>query len=161
MKILAICGSLKKSSSNLTLLEKAQALVQNDSQITVFAELGQLPWFNPDLLAQPLPNPVIAWKQALAESDAILFACPEYGHSLPGVLKNGIDWVIGSGELYNKRVAITASVAHPERGLKGLGALHQTLSAVDANIVFGDTILQGEDESSQIVAMLEEIICGG
>ena len=119
--------------------------------------LNLSPWFNPDLLDRPLPEPVTRWKQSLIDADAILIACPEYGHSLPGVLKNAIDWVIGSGELYNKRVAITASVPIAERGLNGLAALHQTLSAVDAVIVFADTIVRGEDTQQQIEAMLATI----
>ena len=59
------------------------------------------------------------WRRALAESDAVLIATPEYGFSLPGVLKNGIDWVIGSGELEGKVVAITAAVPAPERVVAG------------------------------------------
>lgn len=86
-----------------------------------------------------------AWRRALAESDAALIASPEYGHSLPGSLKNGIDWVIGSGELHQKLVAITAAVPAPERGRKGLAALALTLRAVDATIVSDAPIPRGPD----------------
>jgi len=55
----------------------------------------------------------------LSASDAVLIASPEYGFSLPGALKNAIDWVIGSGELEGKVVAITAAVPGPERGRRG------------------------------------------
>ena len=68
-------------------------------EVVVFDGLRDLPLFNPDLEAvEPLPA-VESWRSAIAESDALLIASPEYGFSLPGALKNGIDWVIGSGEL--------------------------------------------------------------
>lgn len=59
---------------------------------------------------------MLRWRQTLAESHAVLVASPEYGFSLPGALQNGIDWVIGSGELEEKVVAITAAVPGLERG---------------------------------------------
>ncbi len=158
MNILGICGSLKQTSSNLTLLQTASDRAPAESSLTIFDGIGQLPLFNPDLLDKPLPQPVLDWKQALTDADAILIACPEYGHSLPGALKNAIDWVIGSGEIYNKRTAITAAVPHPERGLKGLAALHQTLSAVDAVIVFADTIVRDDNYEHHIAAMLEVVL---
>lgn len=61
----------------------------------LFDGLRHLPHFNPDTEEPPA---VRDWRKALAGSDAVLIASPEYGHSLPGALKNGIDWVIGSGE---------------------------------------------------------------
>ena len=72
-------------------------------------------------------------RSSTLESDALLIASPEYGHSLPGSLKNAIDWVIGTGELERKVVAITAAVPGPERGRLGLQALRQTLGAVRAS----------------------------
>jgi NAD(P)H-dependent FMN reductase len=61
-----------------------------------------------------VPESVLRWRGMLAASDAVLIASPEYGFSLPGALKNAIDWVIGSGELEGKVVAITAAVPGPE-----------------------------------------------
>ena len=90
----------------------------------------------PDLEAAGPPPSVHAWRRALADGDAVLIALPEYGHSLPGALKNAIDWVIGSGELYRKVVGITAAVPHESRGLRELEALARTLGAVDAILVW-------------------------
>ena len=75
--------------------------------------LATLPHFNPEIEATGVPESVTRWRRALAESDAVLIASPEYGFSLPGALKNAIDWVIGSGELEGKVVAITAAVPRP------------------------------------------------
>src|SRR6185436_19006365 len=105
MKILALCGSLQAKSGNLALLAAAVAAAPPGVEVVVFDGLRDLPHFNPDLEAQGPPESVMTWRRVLAESDALLVASPEYGHSLPGVLKNAIDWVIGSGELEEKTVA--------------------------------------------------------
>src|SRR5882757_2770743 len=85
------------------------------------------------------------WRRAVADADALLIASPEYGHSLPGSLKNAIDWLIGSGELESKVVAVTAAVPIAERGRLGLKALCDTLGAVSAQIVGGEPIVRGLD----------------
>ena len=116
MRILAVCGSLQSQSKNLALLGTAARCVPPAVELVLFDGLGDLPHFNPDIEATATPDSVLRWRQALASSDAVLIACPEYGFSLPGVLKNAIDWVIGSGELEGKIVAITAAVPGPARG---------------------------------------------
>jgi NAD(P)H-dependent FMN reductase len=157
MRILAVCGSLQAKSANLTLLQTAISLAPPGVEIELFDGVRDLPHFNPDLEEPEAPAPVQAWRQALAQSDAVLIACPEYGHSLPGVLKNAIDWVIGSGELEHKVVAITAAVPAPERGRLGLNSLRDTLRAVSAAIVSAVPIARGaglEDELSELLADL-------
>lgn len=77
---------------------------------------------------------------------------------MPGALKNGIDWVIGSGELEGKVVAITSSVPGPERGRRGLHALRDTLSAVRAAIVWGEPIPRGPEFAAQIAALVRALI---
>jgi len=154
--ILAVCGSLNAKSRNLALLEAVVAAAPPDMTIAVSDHLRTLPHFDPDFDSTP-PAEVVAWRKALAESDAILIAAPEYAHSLPGALKNGIDWVVGSGELYRKVVAITASVPHPERGRNGLAALRQTLGAVDAMIVWEEPIDRNGDPRAAIDALLASL----
>jgi NAD(P)H-dependent FMN reductase len=90
----------------------------------------------------------------------VLIAAPEYGHSLPGVLKNAIDWLIGSGELEAKVVAITASVPSAERGRQGLAALRQTLGAVRAVIVSDEPIARGPTSEATMRDMLQRLIDG-
>ena len=158
MRILAICGSLQARSTNLTLLQTALASAPDGVEVVLFDGLRDLPHFNPDLEKSGEPAAVRAWRQALAESDGLLIASPEYGHSLPGVLKNGIDWVIGSGELERKVVAITAAVPGPERGRRGLKALSDTLAAVSATIVGGEPIARGASFDSEITKLLRELI---
>jgi NAD(P)H-dependent FMN reductase len=158
MRILAICGSLQAKSGNRALLTAAAASVPPGVEVVSFDGLRDLPHFNPDIKAAGAPESVLRWRQALAESDAILIATPEYGFSLPGSLKNGIDWVIGSGELEEKVVAITAAVVAPERGRRGLQALRDTLSAVRATIVGGEPIAMGPEFESPVAALVRALI---
>src|SRR5512145_82826 len=113
MRVLAVCGSLESGSGNLALLKTAAALMPPGVDVVFFEGPGDLPHFNPDLEASGVPESVARWRRALSESDAVLIASPEYGFSLPGTLKNAIDWVIGSGELERKVVAITAATTGP------------------------------------------------
>ncbi len=155
-RILAVPGSLGAHSANRSLLEMAISLAPEGVEVVLFDSLGELPHFNPDL--EETPEVVHSWREAIAKSDALLIACPEYGHSLPGVLKNAIDWVIGSGELERKVVAITASVAHEERGRRGLAALRQTLGAVSALIVGGEPIARGPGLAPAVEALLHSLV---
>src|SRR5580765_6329027 len=154
MKILGVCGSLQRQSGNLALLEVAAASTPPGVEVVIFDGLRDLPHFNPDIDANGAPESVRLWRRALDESDAVLIASPEYGFSLPGVLKNGIDWVIGSGELEGKVIAITAAVPAPERGRRGLQALRDTLSAVRATIIWGEPIAKGPEFGAQIATLV-------
>jgi len=157
VRILAVCGSLQARSSNLALLQAVAASPPDGAEVVLSDHLRALPLFDPDLEASP-PEPVALWRAAIAGSDALLVACPEYGFSLPGALKNGIDWVIGSGELERKPVAVTASVNHPDRGRKGLDALLGTLAAVSARVVGGEPLVRGDGFDRALGALLAALV---
>jgi chromate reductase len=157
MRILSVCGSLQRKSGNLTLLERAAALAPAGVLLRSYDGLRELPHFNPDLEASALPA-VSALREAVATSDALLIAMPEYGHSLPGALKNAIDWLIGSGELEGKLCAITSSVPSAERGLRGLKALEDTLGAVSARIAFARPIVRGPKLDEDVTALLASLV---
>jgi len=158
VRILGIVGSLGARSSNLTLLETAASVVPEGVEVVLYTGLGGLPHFDPDVDPDDARSAVHALRQAIAASDAILIAAPEYGHSLPGVLKNAIDWLIGSGELERKVVAITASVPHSERGRQGLAALRQTLGAVRAVIVSDEPIARGSTSEATLRDVLRRLV---
>ena len=157
MKILAISGSLQAKSKNAALLTIAQRSAPPGVELILFDGLRDLPHFNPDLEVDVAPESVMVWRQALASSDALLIASPEYGFSLPGVLKNAIDWVIGSGELEGRVIAVTAAVPGPERGRRGLRALCDTLSAVRAEIVGGEPIQMGPEFERQVAGLVADL----
>jgi NAD(P)H-dependent FMN reductase len=77
---------------------------------------------------------------------------------LPGSLKNAIDWLIGSGELESKLVAITAAVPAKERGQRGLHALRDTLGAVNARIIGGEPIARGPDFESAVGELVVALV---
>jgi chromate reductase len=157
--VLAICGSLQARSANLSLLQTAAAVAPPGVTIVLTDLLRHLPPFDPDIEANgAAPAAVVDWRRALAGSDALLIASPEYGHSLPGALKNAIDWVIGSGELERKTVAVTACVSGGARGRLGLQALCGTLGAVSATIVGGEPIVRGPSFESDVARLVVELV---
>jgi chromate reductase, NAD(P)H dehydrogenase (quinone) len=158
MKILGVCGSLQARSGNLALLKTAAAFMPPGVEFVLFDGLRDLPLFNPDSEASGELESVRRWRLALEGSDAVLIASPEYGLSMPGALKNGIDWVIGSGELERKIVAITAAVAWAGRGRRGLEALRDTLSALRATIVGGDPIPKGPEFESEVAVLVRKLL---
>ncbi len=90
MKILGIAGSLREGSFNRLALKAAQSLAPEGVTLETF-DISGLPGFNQDDEANP-PAQVVEMKQKIREADAILFVTPEYNYSIPGVLKNAIDW---------------------------------------------------------------------
>ena len=92
MKVLGISGSLRQASINSALLRAAQQLAPPEIELAIFGGVGELPLFNPDLEAQ-LPASVLALHAAVAASDAIMLASPEYAHGVTGAVKNALDWL--------------------------------------------------------------------
>lgn len=90
VKILGIAGSLRRESYNRSALKAAIDLVPDGAQLETF-ELDEIPIFNQDNESDPPPS-VVEFKRRIREADAILFVTPEYNYSIPGVLKNAIDW---------------------------------------------------------------------
>ena len=105
--ILGICGSLRKRSINRGLLRAARQLAPEGVTIETF-DLNEIPLFNQDEEENP-PAIVTEFKARIRAADAILFATPEYNHSIPGVLKNAIDWAsrpLGDNAWAGKRAGI-------------------------------------------------------
>lgn len=107
LTILGFAGSLRKNSYNKALLRVAVELVPRDVKLEIF-DLEDIPPFNQDLEAR-MPAKVKEFKAKIREADAILIATPEYNYSIPGVLKNAIDWASrppGDNSFEGKPVAI-------------------------------------------------------
>lgn len=90
VKILGIAGSLRRESYNRSALKAAIDLVPAGARLETF-ELDEIPIFNQDHEQDPPPS-VVEFKRRIRDADAILFVTPEYNYSIPGVLKNAIDW---------------------------------------------------------------------
>ena len=106
--ILAISGSLRARSSNTALVHAARLMAPAGTTVEIYADLAELPHFNPDLDADGAipPPPVAELREALRSADAVLISSPEYAHGVPGALKNALDWVVGTGELMSKPIAV-------------------------------------------------------
>jgi chromate reductase len=108
LDVLGIAGSLRAASLNRALLRAAQELAPGGMRIRIF-DLVPIPLYNGDVEAAGDPEPVIVWKEAIREADALLIATPEYNYGVPGVLKNAIDWAsrpAGRSPLSGKPAAI-------------------------------------------------------
>ena len=92
MKVLGISGSLRQGSHNSRLLRAAGKLLPPGAELEEFTALREIPAFDEDTEHSP-PPAVLALKDAIAAADAVLIATPEYNHSIPGALKNALDWV--------------------------------------------------------------------
>jgi chromate reductase, NAD(P)H dehydrogenase (quinone) len=90
IRILGIAGSLRRKSYNRAALRAAQKLSPEDAELEIF-ELDGIPVFNQDEEQTP-PPAVVEFKKRIRDADAILFVTPEYNYSIPGALKNAIDW---------------------------------------------------------------------
>jgi chromate reductase, NAD(P)H dehydrogenase (quinone) len=90
--ILGIAGSLRKASYNSAALRAAQSLAPGHTVITI-AAIAAIPVYNEDVREQGLPPSVVTLVEQIATADAVLIATPEYNYTIPGVLKNAIDWV--------------------------------------------------------------------
>ena len=109
--ILGISGSLRKGSFNTGLLRAAQELAPEGMEIAIF-DLKDIPLYNGDVEAEGDPESVTALKEAIRNSDGVLFASPEYNHGITGVLKNAIDWASrdrDEGSLNGKPAAIVGA----------------------------------------------------
>lgn len=107
LKILGFAGSLREASYNRGALRAAKELAPNDLKIEIF-DLEGIPMFNEDLESKPAEI-VTKFREKIKTADAILIATPEYNYSIPGVLKNAIDWAsrpYAKGAIVGKPVAI-------------------------------------------------------
>jgi NAD(P)H-dependent FMN reductase len=131
-RLLTVSGSLRSGSSNSTLLAAAARVAPGDVDVTSYEWLAALPAFSPDAEegAEETPPAVAAWRGALAAADAVLFSSPEYAHGIPGAFKNALDWVVGSGELVDKRVGLLSPSAMSQFAHPQIVEVLTTMSAV-------------------------------
>src|SRR5271169_5001096 len=129
MKIVGISGSLRVGSSNAVLLWTTATLVPEGVEVAVFEGIGGLPHFSPDLDTDAPPLAVREFRALLAAADGFLVSTPEYAHGVPGSLKNALDWVVSSGELYHKPVLLIN--ASPSGGEWAQASLAETLTTME------------------------------
>lgn len=133
VQILTFCGSLRAASSNLALLSAVERLAPQGMTVRRYERIGELPHFTPDLDDDArLPAEARDLRDRVAEADGLLFAVPEYMHSLPGSFKNALDWMVGCPRFPGKPVAL----AHvSSRHAFAPGQLVEILHTMSARLV--------------------------
>jgi chromate reductase, NAD(P)H dehydrogenase (quinone) len=134
-RILLISGSTRAASTNSALVRTALAVAPPGVDVVEYNGLAGLPHFNPDDDQEPLPAPVAELRAAIAAADAVLFCTPEYAGTLPGSLKNLLDWTVGATVLTDKPVAWVNAAADPRRGAGAHATLATVLGYVQALVV--------------------------
>ena len=136
MKLLAISGSLRLASLNTLLLQAAIRLAPKTVDINLCEGLADLPLFNPDIegadFERPAPPAVVRFRQQVQAADGLIIASPEYAHGVTGVMKNALDWIVGSGELVEKPVALLNASG---RATLAYVALQETIGVMDGRII--------------------------
>ena len=142
MKVLGISGSLRRDSHNTKLLRAAEELLPSFAELEVWDELKAVPPFDEDdELLGPEPAAVASLRQAVAEADAILFATPEYNGSVPGQLKNAIDWLsrpVATTPLRNKPVLVVGASTGAFGAVWSQAELRKVLATAGARVVDGE-----------------------
>jgi chromate reductase len=133
LHLLLVSGSTRRPSSNSAALHTAVGLLPDGVSAKLYEGLAALPAFNPDDDHDPLPPEVARLREEIARADGVLLCTPEYAGTLPGSLKNLLDWTVGGGEMYGMPVA-WINVAAPGRGTGADAALGTVLSYVGAAV---------------------------
>lgn len=129
-RVLCLSGSLRRMSSNTAALQAARQLAPASLELVLYDGLGTLPLFNPDDEVEPLPAPVRTLREAVGRADALLIACPEYAHGVPGAFKNLLDWLVGSLEFPDKPVLLlNVSGRGSHHAQEALDEILRTMSA--------------------------------
>jgi chromate reductase, NAD(P)H dehydrogenase (quinone) len=142
MKVLGVSGSLRRDSYNSALLVEAAELLPAGAELERYEDLKEIPPFDEDDELEPGPAGVARFRAALAGSDAVLFATPEYNSSIPGVLKNALDWAsrpIATNVLRNKPVAVIGASTGAFGTVFAQEDLRRVLAAIGARVL-GDVL---------------------
>ncbi len=152
MKILALCGSLQERSSNRALLDAARELAAAEVSVDEYRGLESLPHFNPDVDRDGAPANVSEFRALVKAADGVLIATPEYAFGLPGALKDALDWLVGSGDLYEKPVVVLSAAAAPEHGADARADLERTLRGQGARILTSETVVVPRGDTFDVVS---------
>jgi chromate reductase len=141
MKVLGISGSLRHDSHNTRLLWAAASELPSEADFELYDGLADVPPYNADEDIEPAPEAVARLRSAIADADAVLFATPEYNHSIPGVLKNAVDWAsrpFPDSSLEAKPVAVVGASAGMFGAVWAQAELRKVLAATGADVLEED-----------------------
>jgi chromate reductase, NAD(P)H dehydrogenase (quinone) len=174
MRLLGLSGSLRGDSLNTRLLRGAATLLPAGAELEVFEQLGEIPPYSEDAERERTPPAVAALKDAIAAADAVLVATPEYNGSLPGQLKNALDWVsrpLATTPLRGKPAAVVGASTGLFGAVWAQAEARKVLATIGARVVDRDLPVGQADESlgedglpldrdavEQLAATLDELV---
>lgn len=174
MKVLGISGSLRRDSHNSALLRAAAERLPAGAELAVYEELAAIPPFDADREAEGVPDQVAALKRAIGEADAVLIATPEYNHSIPGGLKNALDWAsrpAGAGAMVGKPAAVIGASTGTFGAVWAQAETRKVLGALGARVVEselpvprahdsyeGARLVPSPEQSERLESLLAELL---
>ena len=172
-RILAIPGSLRRGSVNRAMLQAAMEHAPDGVEIELYDDLGSIPPFNEDDEGDRTPRSVLDLRHRIGQADALLISTPEYNHSVPGVIKNAMDWAsrpAGRAEIVGKPTAVMSASLSAFGGVWAQAELRKSLAAAGARVheegvalskasehVDAEGTLVDQEFIDQIVGLVEDL----
>ena len=126
-KIFAISGSTRKNSSNEKILQAAARLYKDELEVEIYTGIDELPHFSPDIKDEDVVPVVNHFRQKIEKADGVIICSPEYVFSLPGTLKNALEWTVSTTVFSYKPVAFIIASASGEKAFEALDLIMKTL----------------------------------
>ena len=166
--ILALSGSIRKRSSNTSILRAIGAMVPANVSYKIYDDIDKFPHFNPE--TEEGNQYVANFRKELKAATGVIICTPEYAFGIPGVLKNALDWVVSSGELNDKPIAAISASPMYSGGDKAMAALLLTLTALGTKFTENSSLSipaiskkineQGEVTDEETLHQLRSLIDG-
>jgi chromate reductase len=153
MKILGISGSLRGDSHNTRLLEAAATATPSGVELVLWSALREVPPFDEDVEAGPAPLVVRQLREEVTAADAVLLATPEYNASVPGQLKNALDWAsrpYATNPFRGKPAAVVSASPGPTGGASAQADLRRILARMGARVVEAGLVLPRADARLEV-----------
>jgi chromate reductase len=149
MRVLAISGSLRRDSHNTKLLRAAEELAPEGLELEFYDELELVPPYNEDRDGDEAPLGAAELRARIAEADALLIATPEYNASIPGQLKNAVDWAsrpVRAGALWGKPALVIGASTGLYGGVWAQAELRKVLATAGARVVDAEVAVSRADD---------------
>jgi chromate reductase, NAD(P)H dehydrogenase (quinone) len=174
MKVLGISGSLRHDSHNSALLRAAAERLPAGAELVPFERLGEIPPYDEDVEVEGVPEGVRELREAIRGADAVLIATPEYNHSIPGQLKNALDWAsrpAGESSLNGTPAAVIGASTGMFGAVWAQAELRKVLGAMGGRVLeaelpvahaaglrHGDRLELEPEQSEQLDEILAELV---
>ena len=149
LKFVFLLGSLRKASFNAIVARNLASLAPTHVEISALGSVGEIPHYDADLQAHGFPDAVVAMGKAISAADALIIVTPEYNYSVPGALKNALDWLsrLPDTPVAGKPVAILTASPGAIGGARAQYHLRQILVFLDGRVLNKPEVMIGQAPS--------------